>query len=328
MSSILIHVSGDRIGDALLKLPVIRALRAARPDARLVWVAGLRRSVFASVLAPLVAGVLDEVHEATGLGMRWRQALLPALAGPYECIVATERKLRAALALRRIPHERFVCPALDFRLSRGIVAPAAYGASVYAQITCLLSLAAGRPLAPDPRIVLPPEFESAAARGLPDGPCYVGFAPGAGGARKRWPLTHYIDAARAQLAAGRQPVWFLGPEEQHEIGILRAALPEALFPELDAGDERARGPLLTIALARRLAVGVANDAGGGHLLAAGGQPLVSLFGHTDERKFAPPYGERRVLRARDFGGTDMASIPLAAVLEAIDELLARTPPAA
>ncbi len=321
MYSILVHVTGDRIGDALLKLPVLRALREARPDARIVWMTGRRRSVFKSVLAPLVEGFLDEVHEATDLGMRWHQIVRPALPGPYDCIVATERKLRTTLALRRIPHGLFVSPAAGFRLSHRAPAPGAYGESVYQQITRLLSLAAGCDLVPDPRVVLPAAYDAAAARRLPAGPCYVGFAPGAAGARKRWPFARYVDAARAQLARGRHPVWFLGPEETGELDALKAALPGASFPEYENEADGMRGPLLTIALARRLAVGVANDAGGGHLLAAGGRPLVSLFGHTDERKFAPPYGVRRVLRARDFGGTRMECIPLEAVMRAIDETL-------
>ena len=77
-----------------------------------------------------------------------------------------------------------------------------------------------------------------------------------------------------------------------------------------------------MALATRLAIGVANDAGGGHLLAAGGRPLVSLFGHTDPEKFRPPYGTRIAICARDYGGPEMTRIPVGAVLAAVERALA------
>lgn len=318
----LVHVSGDRIGDALLKLPAILAFKQARPDTRLVWITARRGSVFAGPLAPLVAGVIDELHTVTSLGTRWREILFPRLRTPFDCVVATEQKLRNTLALRRVPHRTFISPAANFLLSDRTPRPGAYGTSVYAQITTLLSLAAGTPLAPVPRVVLPAADQTLAAALLPDGPRYVGLVPGAGGASKRWPIERFIDVAQYCAARGHRPVFFLGPDERAQIADLRELLPAALFPEYAAQGDPLGGPLLTIALAARLAVGVANDSGGGHLLAAGGRPLISLFGHTDPEKFRPPYGERLAIRAADFGGADMSSIPVDAVLAAIDRRLA------
>ncbi len=321
-SATLVHVSGDRVGDALLKLPALIAFRRACPDTRLVWVTARRGSVFAGPFAPLIKGVIDEIHPVTGLGTRWLETLFPRLRAPFGCIVATEQKLRNTLALRRIPHRLFISPAAGFLLSDRKPQPGEYGSSVYAQITKLLSLAAGRALQPVPRIELPPALDEAAAALLPMGPRYVGLVPGAGGASKRWPLERYVALAQACVARDLQPVFFLGPDELAWIAQLRTAVPGARFPEYtDEGHARG-GPLLTIALARRLAVGVANDAGGGHLLAAGGRPLVSLFGHTDPEKFRPPYAPRTALRASDYGGPEMSRIPLEAVIEAVARSLA------
>ncbi|HEY9568001.1 MAG TPA: glycosyltransferase family 9 protein, partial [Thalassobaculum sp.] len=80
-------------------------------------------------------------------------------------------------------------------------------------------------------------------------------------------------------------------------------------------------PLLTIALAGRLAAGVANDSGGGHMLAAADVPLLSLFGPTPPAKFAPFVSRGAVLRAQDFGGTGMTGIPVDAVEAALEPLL-------
>ena len=317
-SATLVHVSGDRIGDALLKLPAIIAFKRARPDTRLVWITARRGSVFQGPLAPLVRGIIDEVHAVTGIATRWQEALFPRLSARFDCVVATEQKLRNTLALRRVPHRILISPAAGFLLSDRKPRAGEYGTSVYSQITTLLSLAAGVALQPQARIDLPPaELERARAL-LPDGASYVGFVPGAGGVSKCWPLEHFIALARACGSRGHMPVFFLGPDERDWIRELRTALPTALFPEYTASGEASGGPLLTIALATRLAVGVANDAGGGHLLAAGGRPLISLFGHTDPEKFKPPYGRRTAILARDHGGPEMWRIPVDAVLAAID----------
>ncbi len=321
-SATLVHVSGDRIGDALLKLPAILAFKRARPDTRLVWITARRGSVFQGPLAPLVRGVIDEVHAVTGIGTRWQELLFPRLRARFDCIVATEQKLRNTLALKRVPHRILISPAAGFLLSNRKPAAGTYGVSVHAQFTTLLSLAADVALEPEARIALPAPELALASELLPAGAAYIGFVPGAGGVSKRWPLARFVALARACAARGLVPVFFLGPDEREWIRELREALPSALFPEYAANADSLGGPLLTMALATRLAVGVANDAGGGHLLAAGGQPLISLFGHTDPAKFQPPYGQRTAIRARDYGGPEMSRIPVDAVLAAIDARLA------
>jgi ADP-heptose:LPS heptosyltransferase len=159
---------------------------------------------------------------------------------------------------------------------------------------------------------------------LPSGPTYVGFAPGAGGAGKRWPLERYIALAKAQEARGRTPVFFFGPDEDEDAARAATAVPDALFPEDERTDAYTdiKGPLLVIALAGRLAAAVANDAGPGHMLAAGGAPLLSL--QKDRRKavkFRPAARKLELLVAEDYG-SGMDALPLDPVTEALERLLA------
>jgi ADP-heptose:LPS heptosyltransferase len=303
----------------LIKWPVIVALKAALPTHRLVWLAGRRRSVFAGPLAGLASGVIDEVRDAAGVGIAWSELLRKAYPGAFDIIIATEPKLRSALVLRRIRHRVFISPAFGFRLSHRRPANA-YPGSAFDQFRTLATLAAERELDIDCTLEPGEPYTSVAAALLPANAGYVGFAPGSAGARKRWPLDRFIELARMQSAAGRKPVFFLGPEEISIVEVLRSALPDALFPE-QAQTAAGHGPLLSIALARRLDGAVANDAGGGHLLAAGGRGLITLFGHTNPEKFKPPYGTRIAITARDFGGTTMDAIPVSAVAVALERLL-------
>jgi ADP-heptose:LPS heptosyltransferase len=79
--------------------------------------------------------------------------------------------------------------------------------------------------------------------------------------------------------------------------------------------------MLTIALGRRMTAAVANDSGTGHMLAAADIPLVSLFGPTPARKFAPGATRLTVVQAQDFGADSMDAIPTAAVEAALQQSL-------
>ncbi|HKS89571.1 MAG TPA: glycosyltransferase family 9 protein, partial [Stellaceae bacterium] len=188
--------------------------------------------------------------------------------------------------------------------------------------------AAGRPLAVANPIPLPPELRARAAALLPPGPCYVGLAPGAGNKDKGkcWPLDGFIALARHQADQGRVPVLLIGPEEREWLAPLRAALPEALFPEQHAA-AGSGGPCLVAALGERLSAAVANCSGTGHLLAAGGAPMVSLYGPTRPEKYAPFARALICLKAQDYGGERIAAIPLEAVAAAVERQVAVGPAA-
>jgi ADP-heptose:LPS heptosyltransferase len=78
-----------------------------------------------------------------------------------------------------------------------------------------------------------------------------------------------------------------------------------------------------MALAARLKAAVANDSGTGHMLAVGGAPLVSIFAKHDPKKYAPGARLLEVVDAKDYGGVDASLVPIAAVEEALNRLLAR-----
>ena len=314
---ILVYVGIDAVGDGLIKLPFLRALRHAFPDSRITWMAGKGHTVFADTLAPVVAGLVDEVLDQANIGSRARELLRRPLAGRrFDLIIDTQRRLLTTLILKRIRHGILVSSTADFLLSDRKPAPGwRKPASMVGQLLALVEAASGRPaeaVAPLPR---QPEAEAEAERLLPAGPRYVGLAPGAGGKGKCWPLDNFLALAGRLAEAGCIPVVLLGPAEAGWVEPVREAAPSALLPLQAAA---AVTPMLTIALARRLSAAVANDSGTGHMLAAADIPLVSLFGPTPPAKFAPATPRLTVLRAQDFGGGDaMEAIPVQAVVTAL-----------
>jgi len=324
-STVMIYSMGEVIGDGLIKLPFIAALRRAYPQAQIVWCAAKGETVYSGPLRAVVEGLIDEVLTEGVLGAGLFDLFHPKPFGGrrFDLVIDTQDNPRRSLVAKRAAG-RFISGAADFRLSdtkppAGTPQPDA----VIDRLSQLLSLATGKSTPLESINLAGARAGQAALALLPDGPRYIGLAPGAGGQDKRWPLENYLALARAQVGLGRVPVLFFGPDEQGDRALAQAAVPQALFPEVDRQDAFAdiKGPLLVIALAGRLAAAVANDAGPGHMMAAGGTPLLSL--QKDRRKavkFRPSAQRLSVLIAEDYG-QDMAALPLDVVQTALDALL-------
>ncbi|PVM92908.1 glycosyltransferase family 9 protein [Caulobacter endophyticus] len=322
VQTVLIYSMGEVIGDGLIKLPFIAGLRAALPDARITWCAAKGVTVYDGPLKRVVAGYIDEIVKdgVTGAGALDVLPWVKPLSGrTFDLVIDTQENLRRSLVARRAVTRggRFVSAAMQARKPD-------WPAAVVDRLARLLALVTDGQGALRPLALTEADAVSAAEALLPDGPTYVGLAPGAGGQEKRWPLESYLDLARAQQAAGRAPVFFFGPDEAVDAAIARAQVPGALFPEADRTDGFAgvKGPILAIALAGRLAAAVANDAGPGHMLAAGGAPLLSLqLNRRKAVKFKPAAQRLEMLCAEDYGES-MAALPLAPVKAALDTLIA------
>jgi ADP-heptose:LPS heptosyltransferase len=323
--SVMIYTMGEVIGDGVIKLPFMAAVRQAFPDAWIVWCAAQGSTVYAGPLKPVAAGLIDEVLMTGRMGVRVVDHLFPPFGGRrFDLVIDTQTTLSRALYARRAAR-RFVSQVagikgLPGRRLRRRPRPA----PMLDQLTDLLEAAAGRAVARPQVVLTDPRALAAAEALLPTGPSYVGFAPGAGGQEKRWPLEHYLALAARAEAAGCRPVFFFGPDELADLERARAAASAALYPEFDRADDftDVKGPLLVIALAGRLGAAVANDAGPGHMLAAGGAPLLSLQRtHWLATKFKPSAPRLRLLVAEDFGG-DMAAIPVDEAWESLRALMA------
>ncbi|CAH2600085.1 Glycosyltransferase family 9 protein [Rhodovastum atsumiense] len=318
---VVVYVDLDLVGDALTKLPFLRALRNAWPDGHLTWVAGRGASAFAGPLRGLTTGLVDRVLERTGIGPELAAVLRTTRAGPPDVLIDTQSKLGTSLALRRVGARRFISPAAGFLLSDRRPWFRRAPPQLVARLLRLVALASGRPADPDGDLPQAPATAELAARLLPAGERHVALVVGAGGRHKAWPVTHHVELARALQGRGFTPAMILGPDEADWRAGLAAALPGARFPLQDATASGATtGPDLTIALARRCVAGVAADCGGGHMLSAARIPLVSLFGPTDPAKFAPWTPRLVVLRGQDWGGQATGDIPVTAVLEAVEKL--------
>lgn len=134
--------------------------------------------------------------------------------------------------------------------------------------------------APMPRLDLPPEAIARADEvyaGLPKGP-RLGIHPGSTWPTKCWPKEHFAEIARRALAAGAVVLLFAGPGEEELTTHIAAS----------ANDNSGRlinlGGMLTIpalaACIARLDACLTNDSGPMHLAWAQNVPLAACFGPT------------------------------------------------
>tara|TARA_B100000315_G_scaffold259375_1_gene315158 strand:+ start:5271 stop:6302 length:1032 start_codon:yes stop_codon:yes gene_type:complete len=333
--TVLVYVGLDRVGDSLLKLPFVRGLRAAYPDAHITWLAGKDTSVYAGIMAPVVKGLIDEVIEhpgavegvMTGVGLSPKELLYRPLNGrAFDLIIDTQKVALATLILFRIRHKVFVSPFGNFILSsRKPAKDYKFPKLMQRQLLDLLEITTGQnfPTPPQLELELDPVLIELAAKALPEGPSYIGLSPGAGGLPKCWPLESFIALAKIQVSKGRVPVFILGPQEFEWQAEIASAVPDALFPLQQDGLGEAHNftPQLTMALTKQLALAVSNDSGTGHMFATGGAKLISLFGRTVPEKFTPMASNLTIIRAQDYGGREMHFIPLDVVSEAVEQAL-------
>ncbi|HEY6188708.1 MAG TPA: glycosyltransferase family 9 protein [Pyrinomonadaceae bacterium] len=146
-----------------------------------------------------------------------------------------------------------------------------------------------------PRLRTRPEDDAAIERMLKKekadmGAPLVGLFPGAGHPARRWPLARFAELADCLVRNDEVRIaLFAGPEERGFVKEMRATFPRAtlIFDRLTI-------PQLASALAR-LAVFVSNDTGPMHIATAVGASVVALLDRPTPHSFIPIEPRHRII---------------------------------
>ena len=286
IQKILVLSNGELIGDGLVKLPFVRAVRHEFSKAHITWMTR-NGCVYGTVLRDVVRGLLDDVIEHTHFGSSFAHMLFPLTKTPFDMIINPELRWNRTYAAYRIPHKIFYSRYSNFWLSdikQRIPLPKR-PPHVLDDLMWLLSNYFERDCIPDHTPIKIPEIYQGLAHTLiPDGIQAIGLAPGSGGRHKCWPLEHYIRLGHLLYGIGYTPVYLIGPQEIEWFPRLKSDIPFARFPLQETTDSSV---YVTLACAQRLKAGIANDAGGAHLMATSGHPLFVLYGPTPPTEFVP-----------------------------------------
>lgn len=322
-------VAPNWIGDAVMSLPVLRALRRGDPAGRITVLA--KRGPAAIYRAE---GTADEVRTASGLLADSAAAVRARFSEAW----MLPNSFRSALVpwLARIPDR--IGYAGDGRtalLTRPLPPPP----RTDHQLRDYDPLLRSRGIEPDPdppRLPVPAEAaalaDAALARaGLPGDGSLVLIAPGAAFAwTKRWPPDRFGRLADALAARGLASAVAIGSGEEAIAAEVGRATSGGKLPVLGLDLD----PVGVAALAARARVVVANDSGPMHLAAAVGTPVVALFGPTDPGRTGPTGAPSEVLdryvfcspcyrKECPYGHECMREISVEAVVAAVERLMGR-----
>jgi heptosyltransferase-2 len=136
--------------------------------------------------------------------------------------------------------------------------------------------------------------------------------PGSGSAGKNWPLENYLALAGRLRATDRLPVFTLGEADMHLVDpVLTAGMP--VIRDRHLADIAG---LLAVARAY-----VGNDSGITHLAAALGTPTVALFGPTAPATWGPRGAHVRIVTAPCRTTEALAAIGVAEAYAALEAVI-------
>jgi heptosyltransferase-2 len=279
------------IGDVVMALPMVTALREMAPECRITWLAGQTSAPLLSHVAAvddraILAG--STARKAAAVAAAWR--MLAGRSFDLVLIAHSDARYQRLAQTVRSPERRW----LGRRSPRPGLLPGRNHTAEYVRLVTGNDTL--RTTLPAPPTVDPP-LPDALAREL------ATFNPGAaalfvlapGGARnpgrtdnlRRWPADRYVELAR-RLHAGGHAVVLVGDAGDAWVRTVFASTPVLdLIGRTDL-------PAL-VALFRRCALVVAHDSGPLHLARLAGAPTVGLFGPTMPHVFVPPGSSTHVL---------------------------------
>ena len=313
----------ERIGDLLMILDALVAVRRRLPDAELHLVVGSWNAELARLI-PAIDRVetldvpwLSRERAPTNLGSltaqaaRWRGQGFD-MAVNFEPDIRSNLLVAASGAARRVGFGSKGGGAL-------LTDPQPYDPSSHVAANALrlveraltsssrradqIGQAAESPhafgnAAPSSALRIPEHARARAARLLAArdgaGPL-IGLNPAAGRAVKEWPAERFA-AAASRLSEQMEATFVLlgsAAERPHAEAVTRA---------LPAGsraiDLAGKAPLVDLAaILQRLALLITGDTGPMHLAAAVGTPVLAIFGPSDPRRYAPRHTRSTVVHA-------------------------------
>ena len=293
------------VGDAVMSLPALRALRERFPQAEIAilakpWVADLyRREPFCDQLIPYTAQDLPAK-------MRAARELRPL---GFDCAILLQNAFEAALVafVARIPERiGYARDGRSLLLTRAIEVPAAGEIPLHERFYYLEMLRRAGIIdkTENDRI----QLDGAAAARIAgierfagigfDGPV-IGVSPGAAfGTAKRWLPERFAETASlvAQELGGSVAIFGSASERELCDSVAQSIAGPMKIPTKNYAGETTLAEFIELAAACR--VYLTNDSGAMHIASALGVPTVAVFGATNDITTGPTGAHARVVREK------------------------------
>ena len=321
---ILVFSNGEKIGDGLIKLPLLNEIKRRLPEYKIVWMTSRGRTVYNNQLKNIASKYIDQIIEKANLNPFFWQKIsniynLRDLSFDY--IFDTQKAVLRTLALKRIKCSVFIsASAAGFFSDKKIQIKSKKIRKYYLEdLFDLLNLIKEDNIDRNFTIPIPHELENSLIKIFDNNKSYIGIAPGAGEKNKIWPLENFIKVANYFEKKSYKLVFFLGPQEKLLKVKLMNIFPEAILPEEKIVEFS--GPEVVMATTKFLSCALTNDSGVSHMLSTNLCPIIKLFGPKDSEKFTPVSNSIHTISAREFGSYNIEEIPIDVVINKMNNLL-------
>ena len=111
MKSILVFSNGEKIGDGIIKLPLLYEIKKRMPDIKLYWMTHAGKTVYKSRLKNIALQYIDEIYEKVNLQPFFWQKISSKYNFEnmkFNYILDTQKVILRTIALKRINSEIFI----------------------------------------------------------------------------------------------------------------------------------------------------------------------------------------------------------------------------
>ena len=291
INRVLLYNSGGGIGDAIQILPLINTLKNELKNTKFYYLSA-HENHFNSTLKDFNCKIETLNLEIKYFGFRWWHSLVVKKkikkqnVESFDLIIDLQSKIRNSLILKLIPHKKFISSCFNFKLSKpylNIERENRIDKTILKAVNILLKK--NYQFSEYNINKIDKKFHLESEKLLPK-KNYVGLSITQGNVyrKKEWPLNNVIKFSNKLLENNKIPVFFIEKSNIQLKNKIIELIPNALFPEHES---EISCPALVTCLGNRLDFVVSIDNGIMHMLSLSKVPMISLFGPTDAKKFAP-----------------------------------------
>tara|TARA_B100000029_G_scaffold129071_1_gene122610 strand:- start:1140 stop:2123 length:984 start_codon:yes stop_codon:yes gene_type:complete len=323
MKSILVFSNGEKIGDGIIKLPLLHELKHRLPNHNLYWMTDQGKTVYTSTLKSISSNYIYQFYEKANLNYFFSKKI----SNKYELekeyfdiIFDTQKSVLRTLSLKRIKHKTFISGSAsgmfsDIKLPKKLKNEKKY---YLEYLYDLLDLILKKEVDTDFKFPINKNVEKSLNKIFSANLDYVGIAPGAGEKNKIWPIKNFIEICKYLDSKGFIMVFYIGPEEKEYEKVLQDNFQNAIFLE----DEKSLGIYhnieIIMASTKFLKFALSNDSGVSHMLSTNYCPLIKLFGPKDSKKFTPKLKNLITVSSSEVNSDKIEDISVQRVITAIE----------
>jgi len=325
MKSILVFSNGEKIGDGIIKLPLLNELKRRLPDYKLYWMTDQGNTVYTTVLKDIASSYINHIFEKVHLNSVFSKKISKKLnleKEYFDIIFDTQKSVFRTLALKKIKHKIFLSSTAsgffsDLKLSKDIKNQKKY---YLENLYDLLDLIVKKPIDNNFKFPINKYIEENLKNIFKKDRVYVGIAPGAGEKNKIWPTQNFIELGKYLQTKGYDLVFYLGPEEKDYQNVFKNIFKNAIYLEEESILSKYNNIEIIMTSTKFLKFAISNDSGVSHMLSTNYCPLIKLFGPKNSRKFTPKMDKLITISSSEINSDKIENIKLSRVINTIENL--------